>query len=301
MELDQQHYIPRNYIERFSQNKKIEVYDRELRKFLITNPKNIAKEKGYNCVKSKVVKEKCLNEYSLLYPEEKGRYKEVIEDELFLEKMLSRIESDAYRIFNLLINKNELIKNEEIQGKLLIFFHSMIYRNPAFEKSINYIKKTTKTQLEKLNIPINKMPKFIIQDTKEQQQNELLGVGSLINFSRQIYPYYDWYIGINNTKIDLIINDNPCMNFFLNANEICFPINPRYAIILLKKDGISFFTDDRPKNDNQIIMSEYAIKFSNATMVAHSKRYIMFNPRNKDIELWIKYLEDNNELIENNI
>lgn len=78
MELDQQHYIPRNYIERFSQNKKIEVYDRELRKFLITNPKNIAKEKGYNCVKSKVVKEKCLNEYSLLYPEEKGRYKEVI-------------------------------------------------------------------------------------------------------------------------------------------------------------------------------------------------------------------------------
>lgn len=128
-----------------------------------------------------------------------------------------------------------------------------------------------------------------------------MSIGSLLTFSEQIYPYYDWYIGLNNTKIDLIINDNPCINFFLNANEICFPINTRRAIILLKKDGLAFFTNDKPINDNQIIMSDYAIKFSNAMMVANSKRYIMFNPKNDDIEKWIRYSEKNNLLIENNI
>lgn len=48
-------------------------------------------------------------------------------------------------------------------------------------------------------------------------------------------------------------------------------------------------------------MSDYVVKFSNAMMVANSKRYIMFNPKNDDIEKWIRYSEENNLLIENNI
>lgn len=301
MELDQQHYIPKSYIKRFSVKNKIKVYDKELKKFFITNPNNIAKEKGYNCVKEKNIKEKCVEEYGKIYPESIKEFQEIVDDELFLEKMLSRIESDANSIFNLLIAKNDLIKDETIQQKLLIFFHSMIYRNPSFEKANNYIKNTTKSQLEKLGIRKEKMTQYILEDTKVQQQRELLSIGSLLRFSDQIYPYYDWYIGLNNTKIDLIINDNPCRNFFLNANEICFPINTRNAIILLKKDGLAFFTNDKPINDNQIIMSDYAIKFSNAMMVANSKRYIMFNPKNDDIEKWIRYSEENKLLIENNI
>ena len=47
MELDQQHYVPKSYIKRFSIKNKIKVYDRDLKKFFITNPNNIAKEKGY--------------------------------------------------------------------------------------------------------------------------------------------------------------------------------------------------------------------------------------------------------------
>lgn len=66
------------------------------------------------------------------------------------------------------------------------------------------------------------MPQYILKDTKVQQQRELLSIGSLLRFSNQIYPYYDWYIGLNNTKIDLIINDNPCRNFFLNAMKFAF-------------------------------------------------------------------------------
>lgn len=58
MELDQQHYIPKSYIKRFSIKNKIKVYDRELKKFFITNPNNIAKEKGYNCVKEDNTKKK---------------------------------------------------------------------------------------------------------------------------------------------------------------------------------------------------------------------------------------------------
>lgn len=76
-------------------------------------------------------------------------------------------------MFNLIVAKNDLIKDETIQQKLLIFFHSMIYRNPSFEKANNYIKNTTKSQLEKLGIMEEKMPQYILEDTKVQQQREL--------------------------------------------------------------------------------------------------------------------------------
>lgn len=108
----QEHYVPRFYLRRFSNQNKISVYEIEKKKFFKTNINKIACENYFYDLNYDSIKE-LLIEQKKIYNIPDDVFKEKCNDVQFLEKAVSRLEDEFSVLLNI-IRENSTIKQEEI-------------------------------------------------------------------------------------------------------------------------------------------------------------------------------------------
>lgn len=120
-----------------------------------------------------------------------------------------------------------------------MFFHTLSLRTLNFRKRLEEIAEHTTNWLKSLNIkevanyPLDLSPEKI---AKQNQLSEILSLPRVYQKSQVFFGNYDIFIGINDSQVDFLISDNPLLYFRLGFNDICFPVNPRLAIIMQVKD-----------------------------------------------------------------
>lgn len=273
----QEHYVPRFYLKRFSDNDKISVFDIKGERIFTTNIKKIACNNRFYDFN--------LNELSdalRLQKEICNISDDVFEKECndvqFVEKALSRLED---KFSSQLIKFEEdynLINNEDFLRTLFLFAYTLSIRTVGFRDGLENIARQTKKWLENINIknidyPIDKEPEEI---AKIKQINELLSISIVSKKALTFFDKYNIFIGINNSDEDFIISDNPLNYFFLGFNDVCFPINRKLSIIMQVKDADSDhkICNIKPNKNKIINLTAIEVKKYNNLQVCSNGRYL---------------------------
>lgn len=226
-----QHYIPEFYLKRFGKNEKIDVYDIKNKKFILnTNVSNFACRRFFYDTEPDNIRE-TLSFYKEIGFITEKELEEKIKEPQFIEKALSRLESKMSIDFNEFEKNNGLINNDDFLRTLFIFIHTLSIRTANYRKSQENILeqisnwKTLNTEDYQLNIEHKEI-------AKQNQLNSILSLPILYEKALCFFDKYDIFVGINNTDVDFIISDNLLFGFYLGFNDICFPVNPKLAIII---------------------------------------------------------------------
>ncbi|MBP3920743.1 MAG: DUF4238 domain-containing protein [Bacilli bacterium] len=232
-----EHYLPRFYLEKFSKNGKISALNISDGKIIHTNVEKIGKKSYFYDLDPKELK-KILYEYKKFTNITSSQFDELTNDIQFVEKALSRLEDKAAVLFAKFENDFDLINDEEFLSTLFLFVHTLSVRTMSFHNSLENIAEQTTNWLKSLNIekvenyPLDKRPQEI---AKINQLYEITSLAQVYKKGITFFNNYDLYVGINETDIDFLISDNPLIYFMLGFNDICFPINPKLAIIMQVK------------------------------------------------------------------
>lgn len=230
-----QHYIPEFYLKRFGKNEKIDAYDIKNKKFITnTNVSNFACRRFFYDTESDNIR-KTLSVYKKVGFISEEKFEEKLKEPQFIEKALSNLESKMSTYLDSFEKDNSLINDENFLRTLFIFMDILSIRTASYRKEQENIFEQTSNWIKSLNIekvenyPLDLEPKEI---AKQNQLNSILSLPRSYNKALNFFDKYDIFIGINNTDVDFIISDNPLKSFYLGFNDICFPINPKLAIIM---------------------------------------------------------------------
>lgn len=288
-----EHYVLRFYLSKFATNNKIYAYDLENNNFFHTNINKIGCNNYFYDIDSDSLKES-LKEYKEIYNITDEVFEKECEDIQFIEKALSRLEDK----FSVLLAKFEtdhsIINDEEFLRTLFLFLHAQSIRTKGFRDRLENIANQTKEWLQKLNIknidyPIDLEAKDI---AKLNQIKELLSLSKVYRKALSFFDVYDIYIGINNTDTDFIISDNPMSYFFAGFNDICFPVNPKLAIIMQVKDAKDEFKicSIKPDKNKQIFLTKKeVIKYNVLQQYSNSKYLLGSEKAIKDYILYMNF------------
>lgn len=233
-----QHYVPEFYLKRFAKNGKISVYNLLDGNIFSTDVNKIGKKSYFYDLEPAKLKE-MLSEHKKITNISDIDFEELTNDVQFVENALSRLETKAGAYFNKFENDYTLINNKSFLSILFLFMRTLSIRTMSFRNGLENIAEQTTSWLKSLNIeevrnyPLDMDPKDI---AKINQLREITSLARTYDKSIKVFNNYNFYVGINNTKLDFLISDNPLLNFFLESNDICFPINPRLAIIMQARD-----------------------------------------------------------------
>lgn len=232
-----EHYVPRFYLRRFSNEDRIYAYDLKNNNLFPTNINKIACNNYFYDLNPKMLEEN-LRLYKELYKIPNEIFNKECEDIQFIEKALSRLEDKFSIMLTQFENDFSMINNEDFLRTLFLFLHTQSIRTKSIRDGLENIATQTKEWLSKLNIksidyPIELEAKDI---AKLNQIKELLSLASLYRKALSFFDVYDIFIGVNDTDTDFIISDNPMMYFSLGFNDICFPVNPKLSIIMQVKN-----------------------------------------------------------------
>lgn len=271
----QEHYVPRFYLRRFSDNDKISVYDLDSDRIFSTNINKVACNNYFYDFDSEELK-KALKHQKELYNIPDDVFEKECTDIQFVEKALSRLEDKFSNMLIKFDNDYSLINDDEFLRTLFLFAYTLSIRTSGFRKGLEKIATQTQDWLKKLNLknvdyPMDKNPKDI---AKINQINELLSISSVYKKATLFFDNYDLFIGVNKTKIDFIISDNPLNYFFLNLKDICFPLNRNLAIIMQvkKADNEHKICNIKPDKNNIVNLTEIEInKYNNLQICSNAK------------------------------
>lgn len=233
-----EHYVPKFYLQRFSTNDKICAYNMKTNEFIQTNVSKIAKKNYFYDLDIDVLREELSSQKKFLNISDE-EFEKSTNDEQFVEKAFSRLEGKAKTCLDELESNYNLINNEEFLSTLFLFLHTLSLRTLNFRKRLEEIAEHTTNWLKSLNIkevanyPMDLSPEEI---AKQNQLSEILSLPRVYQKSQAFFGNYDIFIGINDSQVDFLISDNPLLYFRLGFNDICFPVNPRLAIIMQVKD-----------------------------------------------------------------
>lgn len=233
-----EHYVPKFYLQRFSTNDKICAYNIKTNEFIQTNVNKIAKKNYFYDLDINVLRTELSSQKDLLGISDE-EFEELTNDEQFIEKVFSRIEGKTKIFLDRLENNYNLINDKEFLSTLFLFLHTLSLRTLNFRKRLEEIAIQTTTWLESMNIkevvnyPLDLSPEEI---AKQNQLSEILSLPRVYQKSQLFFENYDIFIGINDSQVDFLISDNPLLYFHLGFNDICFPVNPRLAIIMQVKN-----------------------------------------------------------------
>lgn len=251
-----EHYIPRFYLEKFSDNGKICAYDFKTKKIINTNVSKIGKKNYFYDIDPKELKKELLIIKDIANISD-DIFENNLDDIQFIENALSRIETKASIYFNKFEKDYNLIQDENFLSILFIFVYTLSVRTISFRDDLENISSQTTKWLKSLDItkvenyPLDKQPNEI---AKLNQLNELISLPRMYKKSISFFENYELFVAVNETKLDFIISDNPLLYFFLGFNDICFPINPKLAIIMQVKEAKKEFKIcNFEKIDNQIV------------------------------------------------
>lgn len=233
----EEHYLPKFYLNRFSKNGKISVLSILDENIFQTSVEKIGKKNYFYDLNPKELKE-ILSEYQEFINISQTQFDELTSDIQFIEKVLSRLESKAAVQFDNFESNYDLINDKEFLSILFLFVHTLSIRTMGFRNSLENIAEQISNSLTSLNIkkvknyPLDKKPQDI---AKINQLYELTSLAKVYRKSVNFFNNYDLYVGINETNMDFLISDNPLFYFKFGFNDICFPINPKLAIIMQVK------------------------------------------------------------------
>jgi hypothetical protein len=273
-----EHYVPRFYLERFSKNERIYAYDFQKKKIISTNVRKIGSKNYFYDIDPNDLKEE-LSVFKEVMKITDDSFEKSIDDVQFIEKALSRLEDKAAIYFNEFEKDYSLIKDEEFLSILFLFMRTLSIRTMSFRSNLENIAQQTTDWLNSLgitnvkNYPVDKDPKYI---AKVNQLNEIISLPRMYRKSIDFFDNYDLFVGINNTKLDFLLSDNPLLYFFLGFNDICFPVNSKLAIIIQAKSASPEFKicNLNPNKDGIIYLSEKEIMKYNILQHNTNARYL---------------------------
>lgn len=273
-----QHYIPRFYLNNFSNDGKIWLFDR------------YKKEYRYQSIKDTAV----IKDYYTLKNESKKDYK--------IEKLLGDVENESKKIIDKFLNKKELTEYDKITFS--IFLALIFTRTPDFEKTINEftdkaVKKIhnfvfndidkTRIQLKyleektgkKYDLSAEEFYDFIKEEKYEIKYDRINMIFMMIHQATGLFPHFfnkDWVI-INSDNAKLITSDNPLV---LLPTEGHFK-NPHYGygintpgvkkILTLNHNNVLILADAGNKFDYGTT-GDFDLNKINYFIATESQRYI---------------------------
>lgn len=267
-----QHYIPRMYLNRFSENSnRITVWD--INKDVVL-PRQLAKNfaaKRYFYDASKEELRQALSEMIKLYPIVEEEMNKA--DEQMIEHALGRCESDAAKVLDVLEYDYEKLYNEDIQRTIIIFLHELAYRTEAFRTSLDNIRDQAVGKIAEMGIDINDV-EGMEKDGKDIQLYELFGIAPLLKTTQMLMDNYNWHMGIVQGKMKLLISDDVAKNIWLGFNDICIPISSEKAMIFRIADETApLLSKDKPEG-NIIKLSERSVFAYNVMQLSHANRFM---------------------------
>lgn len=273
-----EHYIPKFYLERFSKNGKIFAYDLINDKIFSTNIRKIGSKNYFYDLEPEMLK-RIMTEYKELTNISNHDYEELTNDIQFVEKFLSRLEAETAEYFNKFENDYELINDEKFLSILFLFMDTLSIRTVSFRNVLESIEKQTINRFKSLNdkevknYPLDMNPKDL---AKINQLREITSLVKTYDKAIKVFNNYNFFVAINNTKLDFLLSDNPLLYFFLGFNDICFPINPRLAIIMQVKEVSEEYKICNLKPDKKgiIKLNEKDIMKYNALQHNTNARYL---------------------------
>lgn len=254
-----QHYIPQFYLKRFGKGEKIDAYDIKNNKFITnTNVINFACEKFFYDTEPDNIRG-ILNIYKESGYVSEEDFEEKLKEPQFIEKTFSRLEYKTATYLDEFERDNNLINDEKFLSILFIFMDTLSIRTASYRNGIENIAEQTSTWLKSLNIdkvenyPLHLEPKEI---AKQSQLNSILSLPRVYKKALNFFDCYDFFVGVNNTDVDFIISDNPLLYFLQGFNDICFPINPKLAIIMQANaaDEAHKICNTRPDQQKRIFL-----------------------------------------------
>ena len=280
-----EHYLPRFYLEKFSNDGKIDVLNISNGKIFSTSVERIGKKSYFYDLNPGELK-KILSEHLKLTNITHSQFEELTDDVQFVEKALSRLENKAASLFNQFENNYNLINDEEFLSTLFLFMYTLSIRTMSFRNSLESIATQTSNWLESLNIekvekyPLDKKPEDI---AKINQLYAITSLAQVYKHGMTFFDNYNIYVGINDSNIDFLISDNPLHNFMLGFNDLCFPIDPKLAIIMQVKSApqnfkLCNFKPDKNKlvhlNGNDVIKYNMLQQYSKARYLFGSENML---------------------------
>lgn len=296
-----QHYVPEFYLRRFlNENGKLSVYNVGDNTILENqNPNNYAAQRYFYDVDKDTLLE-LMEEVFELFPEMSNS--PALDDPQFIEHALGRVESEINVIFARIEEVPERLYVQDIQIKLLIFIHEMIYRTEGYRVTIDNIDQQLSSHLENLGltkqqIDLAKESIGIKKNAKITQLEDIINPSSSLKTGMMLLEGYDWYFGIVNGEGSLIISDNPAQQIYLGFNDICFPISSKTAIIFRSKDPQARLVSNDAPNGHMIYLSTRSVVIYNIVQSSNAIRYVFGKSDDLKVLRGIKRIAAVRELI----
>ncbi len=267
-----QHYVPKMYLKRFTaDNNRFSVWNL-MDDTIITRqrPENYAVKRYYYDANEAELR-KALTELIKLRPY--AEFNIDYNDEQFVEKALSRLESDVAKIIDAVCINHDALFDEQNMSKIIIFLHVLAYRSEKYRDLIESIKSQLETHINRLGVD-PKQVKELELTAKENQLYQILGFAPLIETTVSLTENCNWYIGTVSGQMKLVISDNPAQGVFMGFNDICIPISGDKAIIIRTNDaGAPLASKDMPVG-NEIKLSERSVIVYNSIQLSYANRFV---------------------------
>ena len=278
-----QHYVPRMYIKRFGygekDNPRISVLKKETGKILHNqNPENFASKRFFYDVPKETLEQALETDFRVFPDLQKSEW---LDDEQFIEHALSREEEEYKNILDTIEREPLKIYEDRIRAIFITFVHELAYRTRKFRNNFDSIYSQTEAWLsdicDGMNLDESTKRKTIEENCvsgKDIQMRKMISIGETLQTMKMLLKNYNWYIGINNTKLDFVISDNPAQTIWMGFNDICIPVSKRIAIILrvISEDAPMICIDKA--EDNVINMSVKGMVAYNSLQLSMAQMYV---------------------------
>ena len=275
-----QHYVPQSYIKRFADDGNLSVYFKK--SGIIKNHQNsanYASKRFFYDTTSEELKS-VLQEFVISpYNHDLINW----EDQQFIEHYLGKEESEIVNVLSDVENDPQLLGNDSYMAKIIIFIHSMMYRNIEYRNINEQINKITYDYLRQYD----DITSFNwIEETyghgkaKINQLKHLTSLSSVLQTNEILSRNYDYFFARSANGVKFIISDNPVPTFVLDIAEFCFPFSANSGVIFRKKNVSSpLMTNDKP--DGLIInVSAKNVYKLNVLQYGYANRYLFGDYKN---------------------
>lgn len=271
-----QHYIPQMYLKRFcTLNNQLYAYDKLKDQGFYNLPRAYAHEKYFYDLDPDTLLQMLETYYPLIDPVSKERLSQT----QAIEKMLGRIEGDADSVLDRLNDDPSVLSDGTAQIILIHFLHSLSIRTVAQRSQIENIHHQTADWLKQFGISANPEVVEYVNSTPEEyskkwQIGRLLSPDAALEFAQMVMLNYDWYYGMVNSDLKLIISDNPVQMLAFGFNDCCFPISPKRAIIFRARgDDVKILSHDKPEK-GVINLSTRSVYIYNLIQQSQAERFL---------------------------
>ena len=277
-----QHYVPKSYINRFSENGRVSVYCKNDGEILSNqNPRNFASARYYYDT-SRDELEALMREYVALIPEMQQSIN--WDDSQFLEHYFVRVEDDAKELFDRIEQDPNEINIEGNIGRIVIFLHDLAYRNHAYRDDIAKINAVTYGALSRINLSESERQYVEITYGKKQARNQqfhaITNVAPVLQTYQKLFGEYDLFFATVKGNARFLISDDPVFSVRHDCPEVCFPLSGKHAL-LFRKPGVTtpLMGTDVPVGSNISISIPNVVRY-NLLQFCFASRYVFGDAMN---------------------